>query len=139
MALEQSDDYLAERYNAAQAMASDPNNRHVDRITTFMMGAQWEQNRQKRSQPASADTGPRRVTVGDLSASMIGNTTARVEHEGGTVEGVLLDIEIDTDHANIPRGDERYRPRVIRLLVSLRIGSFTIDGLLPEHPVEIVR
>ena len=129
MALEQSDDYLKSRYDAAMERVGGPKNDYMDRVTCFMVGAEWERETQ----------GGKGLTVGDLSASMIGNTTVRVKHEGGTVEGPLLDIEIDTEHANIPRGGEQYRPKVVRLLVSLRIGSFTIDGLPPEHPVEIVR
>lgn len=129
MALEQSDDYLESRYNAAMERVGGPKNDYMDRITCFMIGAKWERET-REGKP---------LTVGDLSASMIGNAAVRVKHEGGTVEGPLLDIEIDAEVHNIPRGGEQYRPRVTHLLVSLRIGSFTIDGLLPEHPVEIIR
>ena len=126
MALEQSDDYMESRYNAALEKVGGPKNDYMDRITCFMIGAEWERKRKL-------------TTVGDLSAAMIGNTVVRVEHEGGVVEGPLLDIEIDAEVHNIPRGGEQYRAKVTLLRVSLRIGSFTIDGLPAAHPVEIVR
>lgn len=129
MAVEQNEDYLERRYEAASERVGRPDKSYLDRITCFMIGAKWERET-REGKP---------LTVGDLSASMIGNAVVRVEHEGGAVEGTLLDIDIDAEVHNIPRGDEQYRPRVVRLLVSLRIGSFTIDGLPPEHPVEIVR
>ena len=121
----QSVEYLERRYQAALQEVGGQENSHIDRITAFMVGAEWEAKRD--------------ITVGDLSASMIGETIVRLEHEGGAVEGPLLDIEIDAEVNNIPRGDEQYRAKVTHLRVGLRIGSFTIDGLPPAHPVEVVR
>lgn len=90
-------------------------------------------------EPRASESPASLTTVGDLSAAMIGTTIVRVAHEGGIVEGPLLDIEIDAEVHNIPRGDQEYRAKVTLLRVSLRIGSFTIDGLPAAHPVEIVR
>ena len=135
---EEHEKYLERRHQAAIEKVGGMEGARFDRITCFMMGARWERETQG-GKSLSAATGTYRVTVGDLSAAMIGNTTVRVTHEGGTVEGVLLDIEIDTDHANIPRGGEAYRFKVTHINVSLRVGSFVIDGLPIDHPVEIVR
>lgn len=135
---EEHEKYLERRHQAAIEKVGGRESAHLDRITCFMMGARWERETQG-GKSDSAATGTHRATVGDLSAAMIGNATVRVSHEGGTVEGTLLDIEIDTDHANIPRGDQEYRFKVTHLCVSLRIGSFTIDGLPSAHPVEIVQ
>lgn len=129
MAVERNEDYLERRYEAASERVGRPDKSYLDRITCFMIGAKWERET-REGKP---------FTVGDLSASMIGNAVVRVEHEGGAVEGTLLDIDIDAEVHNIPRGDQEYRAKVTRLCVGLRIGSFTIDGLPPTHPVEIVR
>lgn len=135
---EEHEKYLERRHQAAVEKVGGRESAHLDRITCFMMGARWERETQGGKYD-SADTGTHKTTVGDLSASMIGNTTVRVSHEGGTVEGVLLDIEIDSEVHNIPRGDQEYRAKVTILRVNLRIGSFTIDGLPSAHPVEIVQ
>lgn len=129
MTLEQNEDYLRARYDAATEKVGGPEKSYLDRITCFMIGAKWERET-REGKP---------LTVGDLSAAMIGKNIVRVSHEGGTVEGLLLDIEIDTDHSNIQCGDEEYRAVVTHLRVSLRIGSFTIDGLPSTYPVEVVR
>lgn len=133
-----SEAYLAERYEAARVVLAEPGNRRVDKITAFMLGAKWEQDHQKRPEPVNAEAGPHKMTVGDLSASMIGRATIRVESEGASVQGTLADLKIEADTRTLQDASGGHRDVIYRVSVSLTIGQIEFHDLRVDHPVEVL-
>lgn len=78
------------------------------------------------------------ITVGDLSAHMIGSAAVRVEHEGSTVSGQLMNVRFEVDRDRLYRGGT---PEwiVSVLSVEIQVGSIYLDNLEPNHPIELVR
>ena len=130
--------YLSARYEAALEEVGGRQNKHVDRITGFIAGAEWDRKYQKRSQPVSAATGPHRLTVGDLSAAMIGSASIRVEHEGATVQGTLNNLEIETRVRTMSSADGVTYDVVIGVEVSVTIGQIEFHNLRVGHPAEVL-
>lgn len=77
------------------------------------------------------------LTVGDLSAAMIGNTKVRVTHEDFTVEGDLVDIRVEVDRERVWSGGRMYQIITVRS-VELQIGSVTLADLPLQTPVEVL-
>lgn len=84
--------------------------------------------------------GPRRITVGDLTANMIGEATIRTVYESAVIEGTLTDLTILAATQGIMSFNES-KPRTIvyQVTINLSIGNIELHSLERSHPVEIVR
>lgn len=80
------------------------------------------------------------MTIGDLTPNMIGAARIRVTTEDATVEGVLADLRITTDHSKVRAmvSDKLVR-EVWRVWIDLKVGSVNLYNLTRETPCEVIK
>lgn len=77
-------------------------------------------------------------TVGALAADAIGRDRITIQHEGSTVSGMLLALDIDADVLVDSTLCEPRRTIVADVRISVTLGSIAIGGLRREHPCEVI-
>lgn len=79
------------------------------------------------------------TTIGDLTPNMIGRTRIRVTTSEIVVEGLLIGLDITTDHRNVQAmsGTQLLR-KVCDVRVTVTIGSVTLNDLPREATCEVI-
>lgn len=78
------------------------------------------------------------MTIGDLTPNAIGRDRIIVQHEGSTVSGLLVGMDIDAQLITDARADGTTRCYVGPVRVAVTIGSIRIGPLNCTHPCEVI-
>ena len=78
------------------------------------------------------------TTIGDLTPNAIGRNRILVRHEGSTISGLLTDLGIETELVRDSTYCGKDRVILIKVRVTVALGSITIGPLERSHQCEVL-
>ena len=78
-------------------------------------------------------------TAGDLSPNMVGKRRIQLEYEGAKLEGLLTELEVDTERKPFrTRANEVIRENY-HVTLSFSVGGINLQNVKLDHPIEVAQ
>lgn len=76
------------------------------------------------------------MTAGDLSPNMVGKRRIKLEYEGAKLEGLLTELEVDTERNPFRTTSNEILREDYSVTLSFSVGGINLQNVKLDHPIE---